>query len=220
MTYTYDKSLNPLHFNVLWHYEGGTPSRRSFCLFWRETKQRPGLEISDETGSGVGKAGLRETRRPAGRRNPQKAVCDERRREQLGVDTGQQRDQSAWDRVLVARGNFTKNYTSVIVCRGIRKEECHNLPFLHLSWPKPYCSFVLFFLTPLIVFLVAIEKCAIPLQEPLDDHQPRRKCFEKVDVFQGPRGYCLIMTLLNNSWKFIDFDNSFFDRFHFQNGRV
>ena len=27
-----------------------------FCLFWRETKQRPQLEIFDETGSGQGNA--------------------------------------------------------------------------------------------------------------------------------------------------------------------
>ena len=38
------------------HYEGGGPSRRSFCLFWRETKQRPELEIFDTTGSGQGNA--------------------------------------------------------------------------------------------------------------------------------------------------------------------
>ena len=25
---------------ILWHYVGGSPSRRSLCLFWRETKQR------------------------------------------------------------------------------------------------------------------------------------------------------------------------------------
>ena len=31
---------------------GGTPGRRFLCLFWRKTKQRPELEISDETGSG------------------------------------------------------------------------------------------------------------------------------------------------------------------------
>ena len=33
-------------FGYLWHYEGGALSRRSFCLFWRETKQTPELEIS------------------------------------------------------------------------------------------------------------------------------------------------------------------------------
>ena len=31
---------------------GGPPSKRSLCLFWHETKQRPELEIFDETGSG------------------------------------------------------------------------------------------------------------------------------------------------------------------------
>ena len=41
---------------------GGTPGRRFLRLFWRETKQRPELEISDETRSGRGKAGPREAR--------------------------------------------------------------------------------------------------------------------------------------------------------------
>ena len=47
---------------LLWYYVDGTRARRFLCLFWRENKQRPELEISDETGSGGGKAGSREAR--------------------------------------------------------------------------------------------------------------------------------------------------------------
>ena len=51
----------------MWHYVGGTPGRRFLCLFRRKTKQRPELEISDKTGSGGGKASLREARGSVGK---------------------------------------------------------------------------------------------------------------------------------------------------------
>ena len=53
---------------------GGPPSRRSLCLFWRETKQSPELEISDKTGSGGEKnSWQRNPERVSWQRNPKKA---------------------------------------------------------------------------------------------------------------------------------------------------
>ena len=53
--------------------------------------------------------------------------------------------------------------------------------------PSPRCS--LFFPpTPLIVFLAAMKKCAMPQSEPLDDHRPRLKWFGEGDV-TGGMGY-------------------------------
>ena len=131
----------------LWHYEGGAPSRRSFCLFWRETKQRPGLEISDETGSGVGKAGPRETRRswkkePRGR-SWQRAT--ERGSWESTRDS--RRDQSAWDRVqqqwgktsqdelafLVALWKFREGCTSALVYRCTKECRVSQLNLLALE---------------------------------------------------------------------------------------
>ena len=51
------------------------------------------------------------------------------------------------------------------------------------------CSLFFFPPTPLIVLFVAIRKCAIPLSESLDDHRPRLKCFEEVDVTGGGYGH-------------------------------
>ena len=69
----------------VWHYEVGTPSRRSFCLFWRETKQRPELEIFNATRSGQGNAS-----QGVEKRNPEKAVGEGWRRR--AVDKGQQKE--------------------------------------------------------------------------------------------------------------------------------
>ena len=46
----------------MWHYVGGTPGRRSLCLFRRETKQSPELKISDKTGSGREKTSWQRNR--------------------------------------------------------------------------------------------------------------------------------------------------------------
>ena len=37
--------------NIMWHYVGVPPSRRSLCLFWRETRQRVWTRDLDMTGS-------------------------------------------------------------------------------------------------------------------------------------------------------------------------
>ena len=71
---------------------------------------------------------------------------------------------------------------SVVLHMHIENAVLHNTPscILHM--------FVCYFSpTPLIMFLVAMKKCAIPLLEPLDDHRPRRKMFKKL-TYLGSRG--------------------------------
>ena len=68
---------------------GGTPGRRFLYLFWRATKQRTELEISDETGSGEGKAGSREARGAVGKGTQRGSVGEGRRSE--AVDNGGER---------------------------------------------------------------------------------------------------------------------------------
>ena len=59
------------------------------------------------------------------------------------------------------------------------------------TWINPSILFVCYFSpTPLIVFLVAMKKCAIPLSEPLDDHRPKSEMVWRRWCNGGPRGYC------------------------------
>ena len=55
----------------------------------------------------------------------------------------------------------------------------HNSP--SCAWINPSILFVCFFLSPapLIVFLVAMKKCAMPLSEPLVYHRPRSEMFRR-----------------------------------------
>ena len=82
--------------------------------------------------------------------------------------------------------------------------QCYITPLLAL-WVNPSILFVcsLFFPpTPLIVFLVAMKKCAMPLSEPLVDHRPGRpKWFEEVDVSRG-RGDIVTLCHLSNIRSF------------------
>ena len=80
---------------------GGALSRRSFCLFWRETKQRLELEIFDATGSGVGKAGPRVDRGQWARERQRRQLEKGTQRERLAKGdvegqstTDSRRDQS------------------------------------------------------------------------------------------------------------------------------
>ena len=75
----------------MWHYEGGAPSRRSFCLFWRETKQRPELEIF-EWDREMGKGRLSEAlEKGTQRRQFTKGDAE------VESTTDSRRDQSGWD---------------------------------------------------------------------------------------------------------------------------
>ena len=70
---------------------GGTPGRLFLCLFWRETKQRPELEISDKTGSGGEKRQLvKEPREGQLAKETQRGSVGEKRR-RVAVENGQQK---------------------------------------------------------------------------------------------------------------------------------
>ena len=75
--------------------------------------------------------------------------------------------------------------------------QCYITPLLSL-WVNPsilfVCSFVLFPPTPLIVFLVAMKKCAIPLSEQQVDHRPKSEMVRRSWCIGGGRGY--IVTFL------------------------
>ena len=168
---------NPfLYMEQLWHYVGGPLSKRFLCLFWRETKQRPEIEIltRPEVGKGTPvrswKKELREgswrwaTERAVGSRHwtAKEISQHEIESSSSGRRTVKMSQHSSW---------FVEISLEIHTSVSQQGMQCHNLTFLHLSWPKPYCSCVLcsFSPTPLIVFLVAIEKCVIPLSEPRDD---------------------------------------------------
>ena len=71
----------------------GWYGRQTISLFWRETKQRPALEISDETGSGEGKAGPRQAKRVSWRRETQRGsrerTAKRTSQDELAVQIGQ-----------------------------------------------------------------------------------------------------------------------------------
>ena len=78
-----ERRLDPMG---MWHYVGGTPSRRSLCLFWRKIKQRPELEFSDKTEVGE------KSRVGKGTQRGQLAKRDAERQSR----TDSRRDQSRW----------------------------------------------------------------------------------------------------------------------------
>ena len=85
----------------VWHYVGGPLSRRSLCLFWRETKQRPELEIS--TGPEVGKG------TPVKSWKKELSAGSWRRARQKGSwqsTPDSRRDHSAWDRVYRCKKEY------------------------------------------------------------------------------------------------------------------
>ena len=100
----------------------------------------------------------------------------------VAVDTGQHRDESAWEMVQTSERRSSRHSSSfvevslesalVLVCTCTM---IHNSPSaLELT---PGILFVLFicsfyFPVPSIVFDIAVKKCALPLSEPLVDHQP------------------------------------------------
>ena len=66
--------------------------------------------------------------------------------------------------------------------------QCYITPLLHLELTQVFSSFVLFPLTPLIVFLVAMKKCAMPLSEPQVDHRPRSEMVRRSWRIRGAEG--------------------------------
>ena len=130
----------------MWHYVGGPLSRRSLCLFWRETKQRAWARDLRRDRKWV-----RERESGVGRRNAQKSVCDgdgsrhraaeETSRHEIGSSSSEGRpikmsQHPSW---------FVEISLEIHASVSLQGIQCHNLTLLHLSWPKPNCSFVLCF---------------------------------------------------------------------------
>ena len=67
----------------------GAPSRQSFCLFWRETKQRPELEISTRPEVGKGTLVREELEEGTHRRQLAKGDAED------GLSMDSRRDQLA-----------------------------------------------------------------------------------------------------------------------------
>ena len=94
----------------VWHYVGGPLSRRSLCLFWRETKQRPELETS--TWPEVGKG----TRERSWKKEPREGSwrrATERDSWQSTPDS--RRDESAWDSVQKQWGKASQDELAFLV---------------------------------------------------------------------------------------------------------
>ena len=122
-----------------------------------------------------------------GQRNSEKSVGDERSRRASGSrhrtteetsrhEIGSSSCEGRPVKMSQHSSWFVEFSLEIHASISLQRMRCHNLTFLHLSWPKAYCSLVLCSFSPtlLIVFLVAIRKCAIPLSEPLDD-SPAKK---------------------------------------------
>ena len=126
-----------------------------------------GLEISDETESGVGKAGSREAREAVSVGWRKGAVDNRQQKRPVGWDRVQEQygRQARWVRspesttvsseeevkdelaFLVACRNFAKKYTSASVDRCTGNAVSLNYPYCTLSWPKPIlfvCSLFFF----------------------------------------------------------------------------
>ena len=167
-----------IKFGLVWHYVGGPLSRRSLCQFWHETKQRPELEISTRSevckGTPV-RSSTKELREGSWRRATEKGSWQS--------TPGSRRDQSAWERVQhqwgktsqdesafrVALWKFHEGCTSALVYRCTKECRVSQLNLLALEFTHAHMVRLSFSPTPLIVFLVAMKKCAIPLSEPQDD---------------------------------------------------
>ena len=140
-------------FVEMWHYVGGPPSRRSLC-FGAKPDKGFGFEILTRPEVG------REHQSESWMKGPTEGSW----RRATGDGEGQlestpdsRRDQSVWDRVQmqVRKGQsrlvgipsifveISRRMHVSVSLHMQRNAECHNLTFLHLSWPKPYCSFVL-----------------------------------------------------------------------------
>ena len=88
-------------------------------------------------------------------------------------------DQSAWVSPVPARedrsrwvgipSSFVEILLEIHISISLHMHkgmQCYITPLLHFELTQAFCSFVLFPPTPLIVFLVAMKKCAMPLSGP------------------------------------------------------
>ena len=129
----------------------------------------------DTTGNKQGNASQR-----LGRRNPEEALGDGRRRGAAGSrhrtaeeTSRHERVQHQWGKtsqdesaLLVALWKFRDGCTSALVYRCTKECRVSQLNFLALELTQAHMVrlfFVPFFSTPLIIILVAMKECAIPL---------------------------------------------------------
>ena len=141
---------------------GGRPGRQFLCLFWREIKQRPELEISDETGCGGRKAGTRKARGAVGKGTQRGSVSGEGRRREA-VDNGQQKEavrKTVKDELafLVAFEGVSRKIYACDSLQNAQKavqKSVTKLPFLRLELTQVHMvrSFVLFLPLPRLYFL-------------------------------------------------------------------
>ena len=110
-----------------WHYEGGAPSRRSFCLFWHETKQMPELENFDaawsEKGNAWGGSWKKKLRKGSWRRVTQRGS-----RQRTAEGTSQYvRRQTRWFRspesTTVSSEEDKDESAFLVACRSFAKKK-------------------------------------------------------------------------------------------------
>ena len=172
---------NPSRRMGLWQYVGGTSGRRSLCLFWREAKQRPELVISNETGSGEGKAGPREARKGQLAKGTQRGWVGEGRRREA-VDNGQQKEavrKTVKDELafLVAFVGFSRKIYARDSLQNARKaiqKRVTKLPFLRLELTQVHIVRLLFFFSHSLgcISCGRKEMCDTPVGTNWMNHKP------------------------------------------------
>ena len=114
-----------------------------------------GLEISTRPEVGTERQSER-----VGRRNSEKSVGDGRRRVAVGSrhrtaeetsrhEIGSRSSEGRPVKMSQHSSWFVKISLEIHDSVSLQGMQCHNLTFLHLSWPKPYCLFVLCYFLPL-----------------------------------------------------------------------
>ena len=206
--------VNMLKSFTMWHNVGGPLSRRSFCLFWRETK---GLSLQSSTWPEVGKgtrvrSWTKELRGGVGNRRRRVAVgsrhrtAEETSQHEIGFSSSEGKPVKMSQHATWFVEISLEIHTSV----SLQGMQCHNLTYLHLSWPKPYCSFVLcsFLPLPWLYFLCRKEMCDTPIGTTRWFTGQEVKWFKEVDVSGGRGGivtsivfaFHFLLILLEKVW--------------------
>ena len=144
--------------------------------FGAKPKQRPELEISDETGNGGGKEDPREARGQLTKGDAERqSTTDSRRDQSAGVSSPESTTVSRrrqWGKTVKMSWHsnwsllkFREKYTPAIVYRCTGNARSHKTPLLALGTDiNRYCSFVLFFSFHSLgcITFVAVKKCEYP----------------------------------------------------------
>ena len=176
----------------------GWAAKQTIPLFWRETKQRPELEISTRPEVGKGTPVRSWKKEPRGSDGRRRGAVDSRHR------TSER--PVAWDRVqqqwgktsqdelafLVALWKFREGCMSALVYRCTKECRVSQLNVLALELTQPHIVrfFFVLFSHSVDCISCAVKKCVIPLSEPLDDSLAKTwNGFKKWLNTWGPRGY-------------------------------